>query len=484
MKKNIYGDRSQLVSECFSAVGDPREVLVVAMDLAKSEHTALFCRGDGEYLLSRPLRVFNTPEGVEYLVGKVESTRQSRGIAKERVLIGGEDPGQYTFNFIYQLGVRGFPFIRVNASEASALRNNTRASTDFLDLDGIGQAIVQQRGRTMEAFDRVYRPLKSASRARRRLVSQETASKNRIHRGVEILFPGFLNETETGIVPFSGSSLALMEDGFSLIKIKRMREETLVKLLRRHHTQKPEEAAAKVKAMAARVLPPPPEIIDYESGSLAAKVRMLRTVRESLAMEENEMARCLVQTPGFYLTTIPGMGVVLSGHIMAEFGPPTLWRAADNMVSYAGIVSRIKWTGGPGKAPTVGTLPKNANRALKDYLLQAAHHVGTTGEHRLQKHFHRVENRQGRTRLSTAKMLVRIGRQMVLGEMPYLPLEMLRPQLPLPAEYVRTFFADLTRKLTDKWEEYDLSGIPDSENYLVKWEAKVEELTQLLNRKP
>jgi transposase len=484
MKKNIYGDRSQLVSECFSGGGDPREVLVVAMDLAKSEHTALFCRGDGEYLLSRPLRVFNTPEGVEYLVGKVESTRQSRGIAKERVLIGGEDPGQYTFNFIYQLGLRGFPFIRVNAAEASTLRNNTRASTDFLDLDGIGQAIVQQRGRTMDAFDRVYRPMKSAARARRRLVSQETACKNRIHRDVEILFPGFLSETVSGIVPFTGSSLALMEEGFSSIRIKRMRDETLVKLLRRHHTQKPEEAAAKVKALAARVLPPPPEIVDYQSGSLATKVRMLRTVRDALASEENEMARCLVQTPGFYLTTIPGMGVVLSGHIVAEFGAPPQWRAADNMVSYGGIVPRVKGTGGPSKAPKVGHLPMDANHTLKDYLLQAAHHVATTGEHRLRKHFQRVENHEGRSRLSTAKMLVRIGRQMVLGEMPYLPLEMLRPQLPLPAEYVRTFFAELTQKLTAKWEGYDLSGIPESENYLVKWEAKVDELTQLLvNRK-
>jgi hypothetical protein len=210
---------------------------------------------------------------------------------------------------------------------------------------------------------------------------------------------------------------------------------------------------------------------------------MLRTVRESLAMEENEMARCLVQTPGFYLTTIPGMGVVLTGHIIAEFGPPPLWRAVGNMVSYGGIVPRVKGTGGPSKAPKVGHLPMDANHTLKDYLLQAAHHVATTGEHRLQKHFQRVENHQGRSRLSTAKMLVRIGRQMVLDEMPYLPLEMLRPQLPLPGEFVRTFLAELTQKLAKKWSEYDLSGIPDSENYLVKWEAKVDELTQLLNRK-
>ena len=67
-----------------------------------------------------------------------------------------------------------------------------------------------------------------------------------------------------------------------------------------------------------------------------------------------------------------------------------------------------------------------ANRVLKDYLIQAAHHVGTTGSHRLRDHYERVMDRGGRERLGTAKMLVRILRVMVTTESVYLPPDLLR----------------------------------------------------------
>ena len=75
------------------------------------------------------------------------------------------------------------------------------------------------------------------------------------------------------------------------------------------------------------------------------KVKLLRAVRESIFLEETEMARFLVQTPGFYLTTIPGLGVVLAGGMVAEYGNIGNWLAADNMASYGGIVPREKQTG-------------------------------------------------------------------------------------------------------------------------------------------
>ena len=43
----------------------------------------------------------------------------------------------------------------------------------------------------------------------------------------------------------------------------------------------------------------------YHSRSLAAKVELLRGIRVALRAEENELARCLVQTPGFLLSGIP-----------------------------------------------------------------------------------------------------------------------------------------------------------------------------------
>jgi transposase len=476
-KRNLYAARSQEVRECFERAGGPDKVLVVPMDLAKQEHMAMLCLGNGE-CLCRAFAVRNSPEGADYLVGRIDGLRRQRGIGRENVLIGGEDPAEYTFNFIHRIRLDGFAFLRVNAAQASKLRNNSRAVSDVLALDGIGQALIQQRGRLLETFDGLYSSLKGAARDRRRLVCEETAWKNRIHRSVEILFPGFLDREQTGIVPFSSASLALLEEDFSCLKIKRCRLDTLVRQLQRHGAQKPEGAAVKLKALADRVLAPPPGLIAAEAIALSTKVRMLRAVREAIAMEENQMAGGLVQTPGFYLTSIPGLGVVLAAHIMAEYGCPDRWPAADNMASYAGIVPRQTQTGGPSQPARTGHLPLDANRILKDYLLQAAFHAGTTGQHRLQEHYRQVELRDGKSRLSTAKLLVRILRRMALTETVYLPLEILRPGLPLPEGYVVAYYREVTAKLVEKWKPYDLSGIDPQANRLQQWKETVDDIAR------
>jgi transposase len=476
-KRNLYAARSQEVAECFQRAGGPERVLVVPMDLAKKEHVAMPCLGNGE-CLCKPFAVRNSAEGADYLLGRIEGLRRQRGIERQNVLIGGEDPAEYTFNFIHRMRLDGFPFLRVNAAQASTLRNNRRAVSDALALDGIGQALIQQRGRLLETFDGLYSSLKGAARDRRRLVCEETAWKNRIHRSVEILFPGFLERELTGMVPFCSASLALMEEDFSCLKIKRCRLETLVRQLHRHGTQKPEDAAARLKALAERVLPPPAGLIPAEAAGLSTKVRMLRAVREATAMEENQMARGLVQTPGFYITSIPGIGVVLAAHIMAEYGCPDRWPAADNMASYAGIVPRQTQTGGPSQPARIGHLPLDANRILKDYLLQAAFHAGTTGQHRLQQHYQQVEHRDGKSRLSTAKLLVRILRRLALTETVYLPLEILRPGLPLAEGYVLAYYREVTARLQQKWKPYDLSGIDPQANRLQQWKESVDDIAR------
>ena len=190
------------------------------------------------------------------------------------------------------------------------------------------------------------------------------------------------------------------------------------------------------------------------------------------------MARGLVQTPGFYWTSIPGIGVVLAAHIMGEYGCPDRWPPADNMASYGGIVPRQKQTGGSDSPPKVGHLPLDANHILKDYLLQAAYHAGTTGEHRLQQHYQRVEHRDGKSRLSTAKLLVRIGRRLALTESVYLPAEILQSTAPLPPGYVAAYYQQVSAQLQTKWKSYDLSGIDPQANRLRQWQETVSDIVR------
>ncbi len=467
-------------------------MLVVPIDFAKREHTAQLCRGTGDFLLKKPLSIYNDLRGADYLQKRIQGICKKYHISKSDVLIGGEDPPAYVWNFIHRLRHdHNYVFVRVNAHDAKQFRTNSRASSDNLDLNGIAQSLINRRARDIADYDRIYTNLKSASRSRRKFIKEETAAKNRIHDCVDILFPGFLSEKETTMVPFSTASLWLMQENFSLTKVKRMRMDTLINGLRRHRAVNPEKVAAKLKAMTETALAPPPDLIPYHSKSLSTKIAFLRTIRESLAMEENEMARCLVQTPSFFLTSCPGIGVVLAGGIGAEYGEPSTWRHPDNMASYAGIVPRQKQSGGSDKAPTTGHLPFDCNRILKDWLLQAAYHVGTTrhpsaklpgedGVHRLMQHYQRIENNQGKSRLSTAKLLIRISRKMVANERVYLPSEWVKT--PAPSEEKLFEFLDcVNQSLDQKWKKYDLSGIDNDKNYLIKWKAYCDELKENSN---
>jgi hypothetical protein len=124
----------------------------------------------------------------------------------------------------------------------------------------------------------------------------------------------------------------------------------------------------------------------------------------------------------------------------------------------------------------VGHLPADCNHVGKDYLLQAAHHVGTTGEHRLAKHFAKLETAGRHSLLGTARLLLRIARQMVVAQTPYLPDEFLRPGALRLQAWVEGYFEDLSVTLHRKWQGYDLSGLPDSSNRLAQWEKTSHEL--------
>jgi transposase len=493
MSRNIFPERSQGAAELL-ANAESRNVLVVPIDFAKRIHVVQFARGTGEYLLKRPLNVRNNVAGKQFLLDRIAKCCAKHRIPKCNVLVGGEDPAEYAVNFALWVQAAGYRFVRVNPMEAKKHRTNTRATSDALALDGIAQIMLLRRGYDLQAHDELYGALKMAERARRSLRKQVTATRNRIHKDVELLCPGLLDRKLSGLLPFGGGSLELMATGCSVAQLGRMRTARLAKLLAKAGTQKPAEAAAKLKAFAQSALPPDPAIVPYRQRSLTGKVRLLREQCANLACEENEMARCLVQTPGFLLTSIPGLGVVLGGGIVAECGDPDRWPDPDRIASYAGLAVRQQQTGGPDSEPVTGRLPLDANHHLKDQLLQAAFHVGTTphpawqalglpGHHPLREHYERIEQRGGHSRMGTVKKLLRIARAMMRERRIYLPADALDPNAPDAMAPVRliAYRRAVGRMLTDKWKRYDLEGIPDEANQLKLWLRETDQIEKFLN---
>jgi hypothetical protein len=206
-----------------------------------------------------------------------------------------------------------------------------------------------------------------------------TEVKNRVHGIVDELFPGFLNEKNSGIVPFTQSSLYLMEERFSPKQIRRRRRQKLIEILKRFGTSNAEHTAAKLQQYAAKVLHVPVEYVDTMQLSLTQHVKHIRCLKESVAQMDKEIALNLAQTQGAFLTSVRGIGLVLAAGVTAEIGDVNEQKPLNNLASYSGIVPRVKQTGGCDGKTYTGPVGKRCNRILKDYVVKSAYHLGLHG---------------------------------------------------------------------------------------------------------
>ena len=212
-KRNIYQDRSQELFQIFEQAGNNSNVMCIPIDYAKKDHVVMFCNGYGD-IVRKPFNVKNSPEGVEYLIDQTMRSCRHRNIKKEYVFFGGEDVNSYAENFVNALRTKGWLVANVNAHDAKKQRENIQASTDRLDLMGIATMMLNCRANCCPAQSGVYRNLRTIVRHRKKLVKMKTEVRNRIHTVVDRLFPGFLNEKNSGITPFSPA--VPVSDGRSL----------------------------------------------------------------------------------------------------------------------------------------------------------------------------------------------------------------------------------------------------------------------------
>ena len=493
MQKNIYSAESQEVLRRFSKV-NPSEYIIVPIDYAGKEHTVQFCLGTGELLLNKPLYVYNNKAGSEFLKSRIDRVCRKRHIKKHNVIVALEDPPDFVRNFIHNLKFNGFTCVRVNPKDAAKHRSSSRASSDTIDLNGIAQSVINKKFYEIKEDSELYFILRRSSRCRRRLIKERTTVKNRIRRYSDILFPGFLNVGNTSLTPFSKGSLALMEDEFSVFKINRMRLTTLAKTLKKNGTVLPGKTAEKIKSFTDTVIPPSEKEISYLSRSLSFAVKMYRTLDEWIHSEENIMAEHLVQSPYFYLTSFPGVAVILAAYIAGEIGEPSRWKYPDRIASYGGIEAKEKQTGGSEKKAVQICLPRNANRRLKDCLLQVGFNMGKfthpagkyiehLGRHRLYQQFWNAENRGSKSGLCTAKKFLKIGAKLILDNRIYLPQHFLDNSMPISEEENTVWHNTTIEMLKKKWSPYDLSNVDEKNNMLFREIKAVKEFNEYINNR-
>ena len=473
-KPSIYPDRSQELLALFEKAGNPSKLMCVPIDYAKKDHLVMFCNGNGE-VLRKPFSVKNSVDGVKYLIDQVNRSCRHRHIQSEHVFFGGEDVNSYAENFANTIRTNGWLVANVNAHDAKKQRENLQASTDRLDLMGIATMLLNRRANCCPAQTGVYRNLRTLVRHRKKLVKMKTEVRNRIHTIVDRLFPGFLNERKSGVLPFSNSSLYLMQERFSAPQIRRRQRGALIRNLEKRGTKKADQVAAKLQEYASQVLTTPDEYTATLQVSLASHVTHYRCLFDGARQLVNEMAQLLAQTQGAFLTSIKGIGIVLAAGVTAEIGDPVAQRSTDQLVSYAGIVPKVKQTGGSQGPSITSHVSKRCNHIFKDFVVQSAFHIGRYGPIDLKDDFSRREAAGQHADFGIARRFVRMTMCMMRTSQVYLPPEMRSPHVKSGRR--ADYYLGMWPYLRDKWSKVNaLKSAFSKDNPLGQWRNIVQDI--------
>ncbi len=471
--KSIFQKTCPAIQKVFESAEQPDRVVIVPIDYAKKTHMALICNGAG-HQLRKPFPVQNNPEGVSFLEDVIEGVRRKHGLQAEHVILAGEDGGSFTFNFIHALCVRGRLVIGVNAQDAKAERKQMAASTDKIDLQGIVSLILKREGREVQSVYTQATMLRGLTHHRDALVRSQTASSLRMHTLVDQLCPGFLDSRQSGVSPFTDASLWLMSERFSPAQLRARRTPALIRKLRDFQVDEPEETARQIKALANSVLPPPEALSQSLQFNLCREVEVYQALQQSVHRSTADIARHLAATPGAMLTTMPAVAIVSAAGLYAELADPARRRALPRMAAYAGIVTRLKQTGGPEKEARSAGRHRRGNKTLNNILYMMIRQLKQNGHPELREDYARRLEAGQDVRFTMARRMLRIVMHLIEHNAFFLPPSLLEDPNP---DRAREYYQKSWKGILIKWRNAGAIRQAFAEN------APLEQWRRMLNER-
>jgi hypothetical protein len=248
--------------------------------------------------------------------------------------------------------------------------------------------------------------------------------------------------------------------------------------LHRYGTTKPENTAAKLQEYAVRVLNTPDEYITTLQLSLAQHVKHFRCLQDSISQLENEIAVWLAQTQGAFLTAVRGIGIVLAAGVSAEIGNPYEQKPLNNLMSYSGIIPRVKQTGGSEGKTRTGKVAKRCNRILKDYVVQSALHMGLHGPQDLMADYERREAAGQHADFGIGRRYLRMAMCLMRTSQIYMPQQLRNTEV--KPEERAGYYLMTWPSLRKKWNEAGALEVAfEKDRPLGQWRNMIQELYEI-----
>lgn len=305
-------------------------MILVGIDVAKDKHDCYIMNSEGE-VLADAFTIPNNAKGFNTLLQTIKSYSTST----DKIRVGLEATGHYSYNILGFLHEQGLPVFVINPLHTNLYRKSLslrKTKTDSIDARTIATMLMSDV--VIKSYsDIAYHneDLKSLTRYRFEKVKARAKLKQSISRLVNILFP----ELEI-LVPrlHMASVYALLSEFPSAKQLANSHLTHLKALLNtaskgRYGRDKALEIRQAASASIGSYMP-------AKSLELQHTIRLIAEMDKEIEEIEtaiDEIMRELHST----ITTIPGIGTRMGAMIIAEIGDFSRFESSDKILAYAGL---------------------------------------------------------------------------------------------------------------------------------------------------
>ena len=405
--------------------------LYVGIDVSSLSNVAYFMLPDGSKHSTFSLA--NSRNGAIQLVKRIFSAVVSHSL--DTVLIGLESTSVYGDNLVYFLRedatlVSFNKKIHVlNPKQVSKFKEayNDLPKNDWVDAFVIADCLRFGRiNKEVYLGDYHYKALQNLTRARFFAVQNLTREKQRF---MNVLFKKYSTMTQEKVFSdtFSTTALAVYEEFESAEALAYMDLHELTSFIiekGKNRFPDPDAVAKAIQKAARSSYRLPKTVNDSVNQVLSISITSIKALESQIKEFDKAVSAQMELLPNV-LTSIKGVGPVLSAGIMAEIGDINRFDNSAQLAKYAGL-AWTQYQSGNFEAQTTGLI-RSGNRFLKYYLCEAAFSLvryDTAYSRYYHRKYNEVNRYQHKRALAlTARKFVRLVFRLLKDNRLYRPAE-------------------------------------------------------------
>lgn len=344
-------------------------MVCVGIDVAKDKHDCFILSSEGE-VLADVFTIQNNAEGFNTLLQTISCCTN----LKDKIKVGLEATGHYSYNILGFLLDKGLPTYVINPLHTNLYRKSLslrKTKTDRVDARTIAAMLlsdVDLKSYTDTAYHN--EELKSLTRYRFDKVRERAKLKQSVSRLITILFP----ELEKLVPTLHMASVYALLSEFP--GAKQVAEEAHLTHLKAvlHDASKGRYGRDMAVTLRDAARCSVGSVMPAKSLELRHTIRLIREL-DSEIQDIEAAIQTMIEEIASPITTIPGIGVRMGAMILAEIGDFSRFDSPDKILAYAGMSPSTYQSGQMSLTGAYSHMEKRGSRYLRYALYNATKYV-------------------------------------------------------------------------------------------------------------